>query len=90
MLIFSICFSNKASLNEGFSISRIHYGGGGDWYSDKTSIPNLLEFVSNNTNIITNPEEKIVKIGSKDFLLDHLKAKRNFFVRKRNIFFSLS
>ena len=28
-----------------FSISRIHYDGGGDWYSDKSSIPNLLEFV---------------------------------------------
>ena len=53
--------------NEGFTIARIHYGGGGDWYSDKTSIPNLLEFVSKNTTIITNPEEKIVKIGDKNF-----------------------
>ena len=34
---------------------------------DKTSLPNLLEYVSKNTNIITNPEEQVVKIGDKKF-----------------------
>jgi len=50
-----------------FSISRIHYDGGGDWYSDKSSIPNLLEFVSNNTDIITDRKEYVVKIGDNNF-----------------------
>ena len=50
-----------------FSISRIHYSGGGDWYSDKSSIPNLLKFVSNNTGIITKDEQQIVQIGDNDF-----------------------
>ena len=61
------CFPSIASASSGFSISRIHYGGGGDWYSDKTSLPNLLEFLSNNTSIITNLEENVVKIGDKNF-----------------------
>ena len=65
--LFKPSIANTESLNEGFTISRIHYGGGGDWYCDKTSIPNLLKFVSNNTSIITNLEENIVKIGDKDF-----------------------
>ena len=25
-----------------FKISRIHYSGGGDWYADPSSLPNLL------------------------------------------------
>jgi len=50
-----------------FSISRIHYSGGGDWYSDKSSIPNLLKFVSDNTDIITEEEERVVKIGEDEF-----------------------
>ena len=50
-----------------FSIARIHYSGGGDWYSDKSSIPNLLEFVSRHTSIITKKEQDIVKIGDNNF-----------------------
>jgi len=50
-----------------FSIARIHYGGGGDWYSDKSSVQNLLNFVSENTSIITKKEQDIVKIGDNDF-----------------------
>ena len=55
------------SASGSFSISRIHYGGGGDWYSDKSSIPNLLKFVSENTNIITEQEQRVVKIGDNNF-----------------------
>ena len=29
-----------------FSISRVHYGGGGDWYSNPSSIPNLLNYLT--------------------------------------------
>ena len=46
-----------------FSITRIHYGGGGDWYSDPSSIPNLLNFIDKNTTITTNLIEQRVKIG---------------------------
>ena len=50
------------------NICRIHYDGGGDWYSDRSSIPNLIEFINKNTKIIINPNEKIVKIGDSEFL----------------------
>ena len=32
-----------------FNITRINYQGGGDWYSDPSSLSNLLEFVKKNT-----------------------------------------
>ena len=50
-----------------FSITRIHYNGGGDWYSDPSSIPNLLKFLKLNTNISINTIEKRAKIGDDIF-----------------------
>jgi len=50
-----------------FSITRIHYGGGGDWYADPSSLPNLLEHLKNHTNVAVNPIEKRDKIGGDVF-----------------------
>ena len=47
---------------QGFSIARIHYSGGGDWYSDPSSIPNLINFVINNTNIKMDNKEYRLKL----------------------------
>ena len=50
-----------------FTMTRVQYSGGGDWYSDPSSIPNLLEFVSKYTNIAVNMSENRAKIGSDNF-----------------------
>ena len=50
-----------------FSITRIHYDGGGDWYADPSSLPNMLEYLSDHTNIAVNPIEKRAKIGDNVF-----------------------
>ena len=36
-----------------FNIAKLKYNGGGDWYSNKTSLPNLIAFCNQelNTNI---------------------------------------
>tara|TARA_A100001015_G_C14893795_1_gene673539 strand:+ start:353 stop:994 length:642 start_codon:yes stop_codon:yes gene_type:complete len=47
---------------QGFSIARIHYSGGGDWYSDPSSIPNLINFVIDNTNIKMDKKEYRLKL----------------------------
>jgi len=49
-----------------FSIARIHYGGGGDWYSDPSSIPNLLNYLNKNTAISANLEEIRIKLTDED------------------------
>ena len=33
------------------TICRVKYSGGGDWYSDPSSLPNLLKFINANTNV---------------------------------------
>ena len=50
------------------SITRIQYRGGGDWYSDQSSIPNLLNFINENTDIPIDLIEKKSKIGDDIFI----------------------
>ena len=44
----------------GIRIARLKYDGGGDWYSDPSSIPNWLNEFEKRTGIPTHTEEKIV------------------------------
>ena len=50
-----------------FTITRLQYSGGGDWYADPSSIPNLLDFIHKNTNIDVNRNENRAKIGGNQF-----------------------
>lgn len=52
--------------NEGFTLARIKYRGGGDWYNDPSSLKNLIEFVQSRVPITINPEYEDVAIGSRD------------------------
>ena len=62
-IILMIIYSLQAQT---FSIARIHYGGGGDWYSDPSSIPNLLNYLNKNTDISVNPKEIRLKLTDED------------------------
>jgi hypothetical protein len=44
-------------------IARVKYGGGGDWYSDPSSLPNLLREFGARTGIPTADAEKVVELG---------------------------
>lgn len=46
----------------GVRIARVKYGGGGDWYSDPSSLPNWLSEFEKRTGIHTYPEEKVVSL----------------------------
>ncbi|MEE9466576.1 MAG: DUF4159 domain-containing protein [Candidatus Neomarinimicrobiota bacterium] len=48
-------------------ITRLQYGGGGDWYADPSSLPNLIAFTRENTDITIAPEERRAKIGDDTF-----------------------
>ena len=52
---------------QNFSIARIHYSGGGDWYSDPSSLPNLLKYLDENTLINVNHEEIRLKPTDQEF-----------------------
>ena len=45
------------------TIARLKYGGGGDWYADPSSLPNLLSEFSRRTGIPTASMEKVIEPG---------------------------
>lgn len=56
-----------ASGSSAFSIARVKYSGGGDWYNDPSEEVNLLAFIRQNTNIETDPHYRFVEISSENF-----------------------
>lgn len=45
------------------TIGRIHYDGGGDWYADPSSLPNLLRAVRERTRLRTAERERVVRLS---------------------------
>ena len=54
----------SAQRDHAFSIARVKYTGGGDWYSDPQSLPELLRFVRANTALDVDPEPETVELSS--------------------------
>ncbi|MFQ5601521.1 MAG: DUF4159 domain-containing protein [Candidatus Krumholzibacteriia bacterium] len=44
-------------------IGRLHYDGGGDWYSNPSSMPNWMRAFQHRTGIVTHHEEVVVRPG---------------------------
>lgn len=49
-----------------FTIARLHYSGGGDWYNDPSIIPNMLEFLRKNSGIDAAQDEARITINSEE------------------------
>ncbi len=50
-------------------IAKLKYSGGGDWYANKTALPNLIRFCNTNLRTDLFKEEDIVEVGSPDLFL---------------------
>jgi hypothetical protein len=73
LFVFGVIFlapparGNNGTLDEiRITIGRVKYGGGGDWYSDPSSLTNLLEEFQRRTGILTGKNEKVVKLTDPD------------------------
>lgn len=53
-----------SSQTPSFKIGKVKYRGGGDWYANKTSLPNLIKFCNSNLNTNIDLQEGIVEVGS--------------------------
>ncbi|CAN5427253.1 DUF4159 domain-containing protein [soil metagenome] len=71
LLLLILLFTSGISWGQPSSlkIAKLKYNGGGDWYANKTALPNLIKFA--NTALKTNlaPEEDVVEAGSLDIFL---------------------
>jgi len=64
--IAAILLVTNIILGQEFSIARVNYGGGGDWYCDPSSIPNLLNYLTKNTLIKAAHSEYRIKLTAKE------------------------
>ena len=46
---------------DSITIARVQYEGGGDWYANPSSLPNLLEAIRERTGIVTTRREAVVR-----------------------------
>ncbi|WDO12181.1 DUF4159 domain-containing protein [Flavobacterium sp. WW92] len=62
---FLLCLSLGANAQE---IALLKYNGGGDWYGNPTSLPNLIKFCNQNINTRIASKPATVEPGSSDLL----------------------
>ncbi|MCF7811136.1 DUF4159 domain-containing protein [bacterium] len=68
LIITLFCFSKiqavESNVRNEFNIARVKYGGGGDWYSNPSSLPNLLAFTREQTDVSTVLQEEVVELSN--------------------------
>jgi hypothetical protein len=47
-----------------YKIAKIKYSGGGDWYGDRTALPNLIKFCNENLKTNFQQQDETVEVGS--------------------------
>lgn len=69
-LLLSLLLSALLSSGQGaLKIAKLKYNGGGDWYANKTALPNLIAFCNAELGLSLAPDEEIVEVGSRDLFL---------------------
>ena len=61
-----------------YQIAVLKYNGGGDWYSNPTSIPNLVSFCNENINTNISEEIETVEVGNVIFSFEEAKNLREY------------
>lgn len=62
-LLMVLPFAGTAQ-DSSVKIALARYGGGGDWYSDPTALPNLIRFCNQQIGTVIHPEPSTVEVGS--------------------------
>lgn len=69
LLIINLFFTLLTSGTPAYAqvkIAKLKYGGGGDWYANKTALPNLIRFCNQELGTNLQAEEDVVEVGSSD------------------------
>jgi hypothetical protein len=55
-----------SAFSQEVKIAKLKYNGGGDWYANKTALPNLIEFCQAELNLPMSNKDYVVEVGSKE------------------------
>lgn len=64
LLIGCFFLLSSSGVNYPVEIALLKYSGGGDWYANPTSLPNLINFCNKELGTQINPENATVEVGS--------------------------
>jgi hypothetical protein len=62
LLCLGAAASGLHAQGEPITIGRLHYDGGGDWYANPSSLPNLLSEVGMRTGLLVADRERVVTL----------------------------
>ncbi len=62
--IVLICIHASFLGAQHYKFAVLKYSGGGDWYANPTSLPNLIKFCNTNLKTSIHPEPDVVAVGS--------------------------
>lgn len=68
LLITCVAFM-QFNVQSQVKIAKLKYDGGGDWYANKTALPNLIKFCNKNLRTNLAVEEEVVEVGSRELFL---------------------
>ncbi|PID88426.1 MAG: hypothetical protein CSB06_00320 [Bacteroidia bacterium] len=64
LLVCLLFLANSIFAQNSYKIALLKYSGGGDWYANPTSLPNLIRFCNENLHTNIAPEPATVSVGS--------------------------
>lgn len=64
MVVIPMAFAQPS-----IKLAKLKYNGGGDWYANKTALPNLIRFCNRNLQMDLVAVEDVVEVGSADIFL---------------------
>lgn len=68
--IVAFLFTISQSISaQGVKIAKLKYDGGGDWYANKTALPNLISFCNKELKTNIAAEEEVVEVGGPEIFL---------------------
>lgn len=82
LIFFILLFGLTVNAVNAQEIAVLKYQGGGDWYSNPTSLPNLIQFCNENIDTAIAPKPQTVTPGSTDifqFPFVHMTGHGNVF-----------
>ncbi len=60
LIVVASSFSTQSTLK----MARLKYNGGGDWYGNRTALPNLAKFCNENLETNFTLQDEVVEVGS--------------------------
>lgn len=66
LFVVFILFTGFYSPAPSYKLAKLKYSGGGDWYANRTALPNLISFCNKNLGTNFERDEAIVEAGSSD------------------------